>query len=347
MKTKKHNTILLAVILTTILSSSSQAHAYDFFGAKKFLKNASEAVADTINNATVYIDTKNKEAQKQAEEQAEWNRQNRLENAETNNQANVQVVERKKATEALTTNISNSIMVLKVKVPEDSQWVLIKITKDAYTSSETYPVTDALFEKILPLKAGAGVYKIAVFVNKTTNRYTSYTQVKVLDVVNTDTRDLSYLLPSEKVQSTDPKIIELAKSLTENTTSESEAILEIHNYVINTVKYDFEAFESGTYVNKPFDAISVLNSSETFCSGYSNFFAALARAAGIRARVVQGNIMRDGKKLGHAWNEVYINNEWKIIDTTWDTGRTDHKYFLPKAEVFAEDHFDGKVMDIY
>jgi transglutaminase/protease-like cytokinesis protein 3 len=342
MKTKNKKHYLLALILLSSLSTSSDAHAFDFSLAKKLLKTATDAVSNTITKASTSLDDYNQK--KKLEEEERSNRR-----AEDDQYSNADAVEndRKKATEDVSNSTSDSMYPLTLNVPEDSRWVLVQITKGSFTSQVNFAVNGSHIEKSIPLKDCAGTYKLSIFANKTENRYTSYTYVKAQEVTNTDTRDLSYLLPSEHVQSTNAQIVELAKSITENAQNEREAVLLIHNYITGNISYDMEAFETGSYKTKVYDAISVLNSQSTFCSGYSNLFAALSRAVGIKARIINGKVDRNGEKLDHAWNQVFVDGEWKAVDTTWDTGRTDFKYFLPTEEKFAEDHTESKVMDIY
>jgi transglutaminase-like putative cysteine protease len=84
------------------------------------------------------------------------------------------------------------------------------------------------------------------------------------------------------------------------------------------------------------DALSVLSSRVTVCQGYSNLYAALMRAAGIRAKIVSGRLYNKGvpsdqspeqicnapydPETNHAWNEVYVDNRWMTVDVTSDAG---------------------------
>ena len=57
------------------------------------------------------------------------------------------------------------------------------------------------------------------------------------------------------------------------------------------------------------------------CSEHALLFTALARAAGIPARDVEGLMyMGDDAKAfgGHAWNEVVLDGKWVAVDPTWN-----------------------------
>src|SRR5581483_10324516 len=100
-----------------------------------------------------------------------------------------------------------------------------------------------------------------------------------------------------------------------------------------------------------YDAVSVLHSNTAVCQGYAQLFAALARAAGVPTKVVEGNAISASfvsTGINHSWNEVYVGGQWKSIDTTWDAGYLNSKdkfvseyqtkYYEPRAADFAQDH---------
>lgn len=116
------------------------------------------------------------------------------------------------------------------------------------------------------------------------------------------------------------------------------------------------------------------------CSYYSSIFSSLVRAQGIPCMTVSGyaegaevssqsfggylvnyteqKIYVSGDKWtesnynrssNHAWNEVYVNGRWIIVDTTWDSGNqyrnrnylsasVRQSYFDISEELFAKDH---------
>jgi transglutaminase-like putative cysteine protease len=51
------------------------------------------------------------------------------------------------------------------------------------------------------------------------------------------------------------------------------------------------------------------------CNEHAALFAALARAAGIPARIQAGIIYQEGKFFYHAWNQVYLGS-WISVDST-------------------------------
>jgi transglutaminase-like putative cysteine protease len=65
------------------------------------------------------------------------------------------------------------------------------------------------------------------------------------------------------------------------------------------------------------DALTALRLGEASCNGKSRLFVALARAAGIPARLVGGLVMKPGtKRTSHQWVEAYIAGHWVPFDPT-------------------------------
>jgi len=109
----------------------------------------------------------------------------------------------------------------------------------------------------------------------------------------------------------------------------------IYNYVIDTLQYNFD---SAATTPKRLGAIEALNNpNAAICTEFTDLFIALARAAGIPAREVNGYAATENPKLQplslvadvlHSWPEYYDqeNHVWIPIDPTWGdtTGGIDY-----------------------
>lgn len=142
---------------------------------------------------------------------------------------------------------------------------------------------------------------------------------------------------SATVQSDSPEIIAKAQEIITqaHAVSAREKAQAIHDWVAKNISYSWSAwdvYKSGHPITLPGDALSTLHQGGTqgaVCYGYSNLYAALARAAGLKSKVVIGQICRSGIDDGalnrlwiqHAWNQVWIpeENKWVDLDTTWDS----------------------------
>lgn len=118
-------------------------------------------------------------------------------------------------------------------------------------------------------------------------------------------RDLSeFLKPSPRIEVNDPEISSLAHRLVEGASTYREAVARILDYVSSNIVYDEEigklpgANELG--------AAWTLRSRRGVCIHFARLFVALARAAGIPARVVEGVDAGGSPAELHAYAEVYI-----------------------------------------
>lgn len=123
----------------------------------------------------------------------------------------------------------------------------------------------------------------------------------------------------------------------------------VHDYVADRVAYDVPSYRAGRY--PPQDADTVFRTRLSVCAGYSALFEAVGTAAGLEVKTVVGRArgaVQDGMGEGHAWNVVRLDNQWRLIDTTWDAGYVDatsfHKsystmYFLTPPEAFIARHW--------
>ncbi|MBC7429232.1 MAG: transglutaminase domain-containing protein [Bacteriovorax sp.] len=223
----------------------------------------------------------------------------------------------------------------------DSKWVMLNVSKENRKEQILLPVKDGRVSADIYLRYGPGVYDIAVSESKLAGKYDGgYYVGQAIKLENTDKRDVSFLLPSDLVQSDNAQIMLLARTITADSVDELDAAKKIHKYVATNVKYDFASYKDESYKAKAFDAVTTLKNLTGVCSGYSNLYAALLRSIGIRTKIIYGIGYITKTQTGdHAWNEIFINNEWKSVDVTWDstTGRI-FKYFNIAEEVFDQDH---------
>ena len=106
-----------------------------------------------------------------------------------------------------------------------------------------------------------------------------------------------YLRGTKDVQSFDHRIRDTARSLTDSTTNELDAIAALYRFCSDDI--------AGISVPGSYDAVTCLTNRAGDCGGKSRLMVALCRAAGIPARSVGGLIMTVGrKKTTHVWVEV-------------------------------------------
>ena len=122
-----------------------------------------------------------------------------------------------------------------------------------------------------------------------------------------------FLQASKEVQSGDPEISSIARTLTSGCATEYEAVTALMTHVADTIRYAY---------NPPqYDAVYTLKAGTGNCQNLAHYSLALLRASGIPARIVGGIslsepwqvAMENGQSWiqrmgqgGHAWIEIYF-----------------------------------------
>jgi hypothetical protein len=170
-----------------------------------------------------------------------------------------------------------------------------------------------------------------------------------------------YLTSTDLIQSSAAPIVNLANRITSGLTDDYSKLRAIHNWLSANLWYDTDAIAAGDYQHQ--DAVSTLTRRRSVCQGYANLVAALLRSVNIPTKVVVGYGIEDfslggwtpsliaGERINHAWNEVFIDGRWVIIDATWNSrnefsdgqyirnsGLLSHRFFDPTLEVFSLTH---------
>jgi hypothetical protein len=155
----------------------------------------------------------------------------------------------------------------------------------------------------------------------------------------------------KEIQWDAPQIRSLAVSLTQGIKDPYDKLRAIHDWVASNLVYDVRAAASGDLGRT--DAVAAILRGGSVCQGYANATAALALAAGFRARVVSGEAVQDGIRESHAWNEVEVNGRIVLLDTTWDAGHVKDGRFVrrPAAvwfdsspEEYLQNHRGGLIL---
>ncbi len=124
----------------------------------------------------------------------------------------------------------------------------------------------------------------------------------------------SNLSPTPFIQSDHEEIREKAAEITRNCSNDTDKVLTILAWVhANVVKETTISFPS---------ALDVLRKRRGDCNEHTYLFTALARSAGIPAKVIVGLAYQDGAFYYHAWPAVYVGRWWET-DPTWNQPAVD------------------------
>jgi len=144
----------------------------------------------------------------------------------------------------------------------------------------------------------------------------------------------------------------LANYLTAPTISDLEKARSIYVWMANNITYDMKGFKSGNLPD--YRPKAVLKTNIAVCEGYARLFNELCHEAGIESEIIRGYSKGYGYLPGntfsvsnHAWNAVYLNGRWNLVDVTWAARRTNdtdiirplnNNYFLVEPSAFIADH---------
>jgi len=165
------------------------------------------------------------------------------------------------------------------------------------------------------------------------------------------------------------KTDELAKQLASLGKTDREKVRAIFRWITEHIDYNVMPFGQRKkiprqFYNEPDDsnvalpplneriAAKILNTGVAFCDGYSRLFKTLCDHAGIKAEVIYGYARTNSNRrfaVNHAWNSVYIDSTWYLLDVTWASGVISYGneyirqyndfYFLTPPSDFIRDHY--------
>lgn len=120
--------------------------------------------------------------------------------------------------------------------------------------------------------------------------------------------DRQFLEPSRYVQSDDPRIKELARTIVGGEQDPARQVRLLADWVYANI-------EKRPVIGLP-DALTTLHSRKGDCNEHASLFAALARSLGISTAISAGVTLQEEAFFYHAWNEVCLAGEWYTLDTT-------------------------------
>ena len=92
---------------------------------------------------------------------------------------------------------------------------------------------------------------------------------------------------------------------------------DLYNYIIQNITYDNDKVNALGYDYVP-DIEQTYVDGKGICYDYASLLAAMLRSINIPTKLVKG-YANSSPTVYHAWNEIYIDGEWLIIDTTHDS----------------------------
>lgn len=164
------------------------------------------------------------------------------------------------------------------------------------------------------------------------------------------------LLSSKREKQLYEKVLEILTTTLEQSMSDYEKELALHDYLVNNCEYEEQSSDSDGDWHSAYGA---LVNGRAVCSGYSHAMYLLLQAENISCHIINGTGREPetNEQVPHSWNQVQIAKDWYQLDATWDdplnqadTGIT-HSYFNITDEQMEQDHDwtkkDGKACTAY
>nr|XP_056706005.1 kyphoscoliosis peptidase [Euleptes europaea] len=149
---------------------------------------------------------------------------------------------------------------------------------------------------------------------------------------------------------------DLVKTLLRVAHTDLEKVRAIWTWICHHIGYDVVGFYNKDQLSfKPKD---VLQSGKSICEGYAGLFEQMCSVAGVQCVNLSGHSKGHGYRTGqtftgeydHAWNAVYLDGRWHLVDSTWGSGSIDdcfskftfrynEFYFLTHPALFINNHF--------
>lgn len=186
---------------------------------------------------------------------------------------------------------------------------------------------------------------ILTHLNNYVHPFNSFTNVKTSINENGEINlTIEYLYTDAEITAINTKADEILATILTNEMNDYEKIKTIHDYIVNSVKYDIERNEENDSKYNSYTAYGPLFEGYATCNGYTDLMAIFLTKIGFNNfKVATTPDEISYSTTGHIWNAVYLNDEWLHIDLTWDDPVSSdgkdylfHTYFLVSTEAMKE-----------
>lgn len=187
----------------------------------------------------------------------------------------------------------------------------------------TYDLAGNDYE-VFPLSAGDGIYQLGVYENVEGNQYaTVFSQQLSVAISNTVG---PFLYPNQYVKfNASSNVVSTAQELVANAHDDLEAIIDVYEYVLNNITYDYDKAENVQSGYIP-NVDEILETKTGICLDYAAVMASMLRSQQIPTRLEVGY----AGEAYHAWISTYVEDQgwvngiiqfdgqnWSIMDPTF------------------------------
>ena len=176
----------------------------------------------------------------------------------------------------------------------------------------TYDLNQSGEYELFPLQMGSGNYSVRVFEQVRGSQYSGVSSIS-FSVSMTD-ENLPFLYPSQYVMyDGESKAVAQSQALCEGLDTAQEKADAVERFVSGKFMYDYMGAllvqDASMYLP---DVEKTLERKSGICFDFAALVCCMLRAQGIPTKLVIGY----ADHAYHAWNQVYVDGEWQLIDTT-------------------------------
>lgn len=131
------------------------------------------------------------------------------------------------------------------------------------------------------------------------------------------------------------KAYDLAEQLTTKEMTNRQKAKAVHDWLCINVAYDNDNYLKGTLPSHSYSVEGTLLYNKAVCDGYAKTFKLFMDIMGIDCERIIGKATNSvGHTGGHAWNKVFIDNQWLYVDVTWDDPIPDKPGIVARYDYF-------------
>lgn len=170
-------------------------------------------------------------------------------------------------------------------------------------------------------------------------------------------------ISSSLMRQMDDKVKEILTDIVNDSYTDIEKICAIYAYIIQNVKYDYDALNASKsddarrqfaksrgstsitldkVIDRKQSSFNAIMEGRSVCEGYTNLMHYMLKSVGIESVACSCSATPDKDFVGldsnHAVIRVKIGEDWFYFDPTWDANKTNLEHFFKSRDVFSRTH---------
>lgn len=213
-----------------------------------------------------------------------------------------------------------------IQVSHQASSKKLKVRVSSGEMTYTYDLNGEGEFEVFPLQMGSGTYRVGVYEQVKGSQYQSVSSIS-FDVEIAD-EFLPYLYPNQYAwYEADDEAVAKAQELCQDLSSDEQKLKAVEEFVTGRFMYDYmKAVTIKSATGYLPDVDTVLAEKKGICFDFAALVCCMLRTQGIPTQMVVGY----ADAMYHAWNSVYVDGQWRLIDTTAAITGTKVRQYTPQ-----------------